>query len=265
MTSDSPTPTNWFAGDGAAYARFRPDYPADLVDALADLAPGTRRAVDVGCGTGQLTVRLADRFAEVVGVDPSASQIAAASAHPHVRYVVAPAERLPVGDTSADLVTAAQAAHWFRLPAFYSEARRIARPGAVLALVSYGLLAPPPAIAERFERFHADELARFWPPQRRLVDEGYRTIDFPFEDLPAPSLRLAREFTLETFLGYVSTWSAVRNAAESGECDLLARFAAEIADLWGDPTAALSMTWPLNLRLARLWPRPPFACATNVD
>lgn len=252
MTPDPLTPRNWFAVDGTAYARFRPGYPSELVDALADLAPGTGTAVDVGCGTGQLTVRLADRFADVVGVDPSASQIAAASAHPHVRYVVAPAERLPVDDTSADLVTAAQAAHWFRLPAFYAEARRIARPGAVLALVSYGVLTPPPALAERFERFQADELARFWPPQRRLVDEGYRTIDFPFADLPAPSLRLARELTLQEFLGYVSTWSAVRNAAESGESDLLARFAAEIADRWGDPAVARSMTWPLNLRLARL-------------
>lgn len=252
MTPASPSPRNWFDRDGADYARFRPDYPPELVDALADLAPATEAAVDVGCGTGQLTVRLADRFDQVTGVDASTQQIEAATAHPRVRYTVAPAERLPVGDASADLVTVAQAAHWFRLPAFYAEARRIARPGTLLALVSYGVLEPPPALAERFERFYADELAGFWPPQRRLVEDGYRTIDFPFDELPAPSFRLERTLTLEAFLGYLSTWSAVRNAIESGESGLLAEFAADVTARWGDPDAALPMAWSLHLRLARL-------------
>lgn len=58
--------------------------------------------------------------------------------HERVQYRVSPAERLHVGDRSACLVTAAQAAHWFELPRFYDEVRRVSIPGAMLALFSYG-------------------------------------------------------------------------------------------------------------------------------
>lgn len=129
---------NWFDRGGQAYAQFRPEYPAELAEVLASLAPTTDLAVDVGCGNGQLTVQLASHFDAVIGVDPSADQIANARLHGRVRYVQAPAENLPVPKRRAGLITAAQAAHWFDRPAFYNEVRRIAVDDAVLALVSYG-------------------------------------------------------------------------------------------------------------------------------
>src|SRR5690606_16240817 len=115
---------NWFGAGGGAYARFRPRYPRKLVDELVRLAPGTGLAVDVGCGSGQLTELLAGSFDHVIGVDPSADQIANTRPHRRIRYLTAPAEDLPVDDGSADLITAAQAAHWFDLSKFYDEARR---------------------------------------------------------------------------------------------------------------------------------------------
>ncbi|WP_255372721.1 class I SAM-dependent methyltransferase [Corynebacterium sp. CNJ-954] len=124
--------SNWFTG-GAEYATFRPSYPTQVSGFLADHTSATGVAVDVGCGTGQLSTQLADYFDRVLAFDPSESQIAAASDHPNVTYEVASAEALPVPDSSADLVTAAQAAHWFALPDFYAEARRIGRPGALIA------------------------------------------------------------------------------------------------------------------------------------
>lgn len=243
---------NHFDEGGQAYARFRPEYPHALADWLARTAPERGAALDVGCGNGQLTRLLAPHFRQVTGIDPSADQIAHAAPGDGIVYRCAPAERLPVPDASQDLVTAAQAAHWFDLPAFYREVRRVGRPGAVLALVSYGVLELAPGLAERFAVFYRDEIGPYWPPERALVDSGYATIDFPFEEIAAPALEIRLDWRLPEFLGYVGTWSAVRQARAAGKDALLARFAADIGALWGDPATARAIAWPINMRVGRL-------------
>lgn len=251
MTTATPAP-NWFDRGGAAYALHRPDYPDALADALAERAPRRDCALDVGCGSGQFARLLANRFAHVTALDPSADQLAHATPHPRIRYVQAPAERLEVADGSAALVAAAQAAHWFDLPAFYAEVRRVAAPGAVVALVSYGVLRLDGGEGEadaRFRRFYAGEIGPYWPPERRLVDEGYASIPFPFAEIPLPPLVIRRDWTLTELLGYIGTWSATRRAREAGAGALLDRFAADMAALWGDPATARPVTWPVNGRI----------------
>lgn len=243
---------NWFDRGGADYARFRPGYPPELVDVLVDAAPDTTVAIDVGCGTGKLTVRLAERFDAVVGIDPSEDQLANAISRDRVRYVCAPAEHLPIDDHSVGLVTAAQAAHWFDLPAFHAEVRRVAKPGALLALISYGVLLLDGEPGVRLHRFHTEEIGPYWPPQRRLVDDGYRTIEFPFREVEAPQLSMRQELRLDDLLGYISTWSAVRAARESGQERLLTAFAEDLRSVWGDPALARTVVRPVNLRLGRL-------------
>ena len=73
---------NWFDAGGSAYALFRPEYPAGLSTFLASTVKGQGRAVDVGCGNGQLTCQLADHFTTVVGIDSSEDQIANAAKPP---------------------------------------------------------------------------------------------------------------------------------------------------------------------------------------
>jgi SAM-dependent methyltransferase len=247
-----PPAPNWFDQGGDHYARFRPDYPPELAARLTELAPDTRLAIDVGCGNGQFTRQLAEHFDRVIGVDPSADQIAHAPEHARVAYQCAPAEKLPVPAHSASLVTAAQAAHWFDLPAFYAEARRVAQPGALLALISYGVLSLAPALNHRFARFYQEEIGPYWPAERQLVDSGYATLDFPFAEIAPPTLQLRRAWTLSELLGYIGTWSAARRAREAGREDLLRDFAGDLARLWGDPQARQAVLWPVNLRLGRL-------------
>src|SRR5699024_5308296 len=147
---------NWFTSGGAEYARSRPGYPpevaaflASLVTSGTDAGDGTTVTIDIGCGSGQFTCRLAEMLPFVVGVDPSRDQLVnaaspAAGARGRVDYVCAEAERLPCADGSAALITAAQSAHWFDLPRFWDEVRRIAVDGAVVALVTYGTLTITP-------------------------------------------------------------------------------------------------------------------------
>jgi len=252
MAIDTPAGRNWFDQGGQDYARFRPEYPPALAAFLASTAPDRRLAVDVGCGNGQLTRLLAAHFDQVVGLDPSSDQIANATPHERIDYRVAPAEQLPLDAAGASLITAAQAAHWFDLPAFYREVRRIGRPGTVLALVSYGVLALEPDLDARFQTFYWDEIGPYWPPERKLVDSGYATVDFPFEELAAPALEIRVEWRLAEFLGYLQTWSATRSAREAGQAALLTAFAGELAAGWGDAERRRVVCWPIAMRIGRL-------------
>ena len=160
--------------------------------------------------------------------------------------------QLPLADGCASLVTAAQAAHWFDLPAFYAQARRVAAPGGILALLSYGVLhLPQPALQARFQQFYVKEIGPYWPAERKLVDSGYASLSFPLQEIVAPALSIAHDWNLPEFLGYLSTWSAVRRAQEAG-CDaLLWRFADDLSALWGAPTQRHTVIWPLHMRVGR--------------
>lgn len=252
MPYKSESGRNWFEQDGQAYARFRPQYPPELAVYLASLAPDNTIAVDVGCGNGQLTQLLALHFDSVFGLDSSEDQIANICAHERITYRCASANQLPLADSSASLITAAQAAHWFDLPKFYGEVRRIALPAAVLALISYGVLSLEPSLNDRFEYFYQNEIGPYWPPERKLVDTGYSSIEFPFQELNAPHFEIKVDWRLDEFLGYLQTWSALRRANEAGRADLFVAFAQDISSLWGDKNDQRSITWPINLRVGTL-------------
>jgi SAM-dependent methyltransferase len=252
MSTDTRAHENWFDQGGQAYARFRPEYPPELSEFLAGIAPSRQTAVDVGCGNGQLTAHLAIHFASVIGLDPSADQIANATPQERVRYVCAPAEDLPLPDHSVDLITAAQAAHWFELPRFYAEVRRIGGDDAVIALISYGVLRLDSDIEARFRQFYRDEIGPYWPPERSLVDTGYAGISFPFRERTGETFEIRESWDLGELLGYVSTWSAVRRARQAGREDILRRFAEELAGAWDNPSEKRPMAWPINMRLGTI-------------
>ncbi|WP_304324306.1 class I SAM-dependent methyltransferase [Corynebacterium frankenforstense] len=230
---------------GGDYATFRPDYPAELSGRLAEAAPGRGLAVDVGCGTGQLTARLAEHFQLTVGLDPATTQVRHGTGA--ARYVAAAAEQLPLPGSCADLITVAQAAHWVDLPGFFAEAGRIAKPAAPVALVSYGVAEPGPGtpVAEAFREFYYGPFHRFWDPRRRLVEENLRSVEVPLERTFREDSHLVREMDLHGFAGYLGTWSALRTAREEGEGALMDDFLGHLAQLWGDPATVREVRWPL--------------------
>src|SRR3989449_1636343 len=175
-----------FSEIAAAYAAHRPSSPAALVDFLARLAPETRLAWDAGSGSGQLSVLLAGPFDRVVATDASAEQIARAAPHPKVEYRCAPAGVSGLPARVVDLATAAQAAHWFDLPAYYAEVRRVTRPGGIVALISYGVVMAGADLGAGIPPFFPGGLASYWPPPRRPVDDGYRSLLFSFAGAGPP-------------------------------------------------------------------------------
>lgn len=238
-----------FSGVAAGYAAFRPRYPAALALWLAQKAPARELAWDAGCGSGQLSALLARHFRRVRATDASAEQIAKAEANPRVDYATAPAETSGLSAASTDLVTAAQAAHWFDLPAFYAEVERVAKPGALVALVSYGVLSIDPHLDPVVLGFHRGTLGDYWPAERRLVEDGYRSIAFPFREIAPPDLAIEVDWALPDFLGYLGTWSAVKRLREGGGEAALDRFAAALAERWGAPERKRLVRFPIAMRV----------------
>jgi SAM-dependent methyltransferase len=241
-----------FSTRSGDYAAYRPTYPRALADYLAGLCGQTELALDVGCGTGQLSVLLAERFDHVIATDASAQQIEKAEAHERVEYRVAPAERSGLPDQSVDLITAAQAAHWFDLDAFYTEARRIGKPGSVLALVTYGVIQADPEINTTIQHFYKDGAGPYWPPERRHVENGYRSFDFPFDEFAAPPLTIEVHWQASDLLGYVDTWSAVRGLEKAQGRGPIEKFQRDLLSCWDDPQHRRTIRFPLSLRVGRL-------------
>ena len=240
-----------FSGHAAAYRAFRPTYPPELFAFLASLAPGRDLAWDCGTGSGQAAVPLATHFARVFATDASAEQVANAEPHPKVEYAVAPAEKCPLPDASTDLVTVAQALHWFDHDRFYPEVRRVCKPGALFAATCYYAPSVGPDVDPVLRRWE-DFIRPYWTPERVWVDGGYRTIPFPFPELPAPRFELSVESTLAQFVGYLGTWSASKQYAKRHGAEPLDRFTPEFAAVWGDPSTVRTLRWELVVRLGRV-------------
>ena len=246
------TGADHFSRLAPAYASCRPHYPESLFDHLAGLVRRHDLAWDCAAGSGQAAIPLARRFKRVLATDISAAMLGQAAPTPGVEYRVAPAEASGLGDASADLVTVAQALHWLDQERFYREAVRVLAPGGVLAVWTYGnQQLDDPLLDQVLRRFYHEIVGPFWPPERRHVESGYRTLSFPFPELGAPPLAMEEFWSLTQLLGYVGTWSATQRFREAEGHDPLGQLGEDLARHWGDPSLARRIRWPLSLRAGR--------------
>ncbi len=241
-----------FSGHAGAYALHRPRYPVELFAYLAAIVPGRRLAWDCATGNGQAALGLAQHFESVIATDASARQIAQAEAHPGISYRTAPAERSGLESGTVDLVTVAQALHWFDFDAFYAEVRRVAAPGGSLAVWVYDLLRVAPGIDAVIRLYHEEIVGPYWPPERKWVDELYETLPFPFEELSNPPFEMRVEWTLADLTGYLDTWSAARRYQKERGEDPLDLIRSELEAEWGKAESVRAIRWPLVLRVGRV-------------
>lgn len=241
-----------FSSQASGYARARPTYPAALFAELGRLSPARTLAWDAGSGNGQAAVALAEVFEQVVATEPSAAQLAEAAPHPRVTYHQA-AEKAPMlADASVDLLTVAQAAHWFDRPAYYDEVRRVARRGAVVALWTYTFCQVRPDVDAAVYHFYDQVVGPYWPPERIHCVDGYRNFEFPFAEMPFPAVTMELQWDLDGLIDYIATWSAVaRYRADKGQ-DPMPDLRAQLLGLWGEPTLARRVSWPLMGRIGRV-------------
>jgi SAM-dependent methyltransferase len=239
-----------FSNHSKSYAAFRPSYPESLFDFIEKQVKDKKAAWDCGCGNGQVTKDLADRFENVQGTDISANQIANAVQKDNIRYSVSPAEKTPFSDKQFDLVTVGQALHWFNIPEFFSEVRRVSKPTGVVAVWGYSLLSVEKEIDDVINQFYTSVVGPYWDKERKLVDDRYRTIEFPFQRIDVPTFDFSFQWNLAELQGYLSTWSAVQKFIAQNDEDPVKKVITDLGRLWGDGRRKVS--FPLFTRMGKI-------------
>ncbi len=238
-----------FSEHSSLYAAFRPRYPQELYDFIFGHVRSFDMAWDAATGNGQAASVLAGSFEKVVATDISAKQLEHAIRLPNVDYVLA-GETTVLADHSVDLITVAQAIHWLDRHKFYLEVRRVAKPGAVVAVWVYGLLKASPAIDPLIEHFYTRVVGPYWDPERRLIDEQLKTIEFPFEEIKSPVFSMTYEWTPAELEGYLNTWSATQNYIIANRVNPVTKLMAEVSEVHA--ASRLKVHFPLFLRLGVL-------------
>lgn len=244
-----------FANVANHYADSRPGYPPELFAWLASQCAEHQLAWDCGTGSGQAATALAGHFRRVVASDASAAQIDQAAAHPRVAYRVAPAEHSGLDDACADLISVAQALHWFDLDAFYAEARRVLKPDGLIAAWSYGVLhAADAQVDALLQHFYHQQVGPYWPAERHHVETGYRELAFPFQAVATPAFAMRCAWPLAQLLGYLRSWSATARFSAARGYDPVAELEPRLSACWGDPGRPQRIEWPLTLLAGRRLP-----------
>ena len=248
-------PLDRFSGHADLYAQYRIDYPAELYDFILSFTSKRQIAWDCATGNGQVASALADIFDQVEATDISETQLASAVQKPAIHYQLSPAEQTPFTDYTFDLITVAQALHWFDVRAFHQEVRRVAKPGAVLAEWGYGLVQldpsnPASALDSILLDFYRNRVGPYWDPQRKYIDNAYATLEFPFADVQQATFTARRTWSLERFLNYLRTWSAVQQYIYENEENPIKWVGEELKPLWGD--GERDIHFPIFIRMGRV-------------
>ncbi len=238
-----------FSEQSEGYARYRPTYPDELFEFLASINAGGTKAWDCATGSGQCAIALTQHYLDVVATDASDSQIDAAAGHPGIQYRVATAEQSGFDDDSMDLITVAQAFHWFDHDGFFAEARRVLRADGVLAIWCYAICETTVACDALIDTLYCDIVGEFWPPEREMIESGYDGVSLPGEPVAAPEFKMIADWRVGDMLGYLRTWSACKRYEAANDSDPVAQIEAALMAAWGEGT--LRVSWPLHLRVSR--------------
>jgi len=238
-----------FSNHAQDYAAFRPTYPKELYDFIFSHVKHFEQVWDVGTGNGQVARDLSKQFVKVFATDISANQIENAFNAENIFYFQA-GETTSFAETSFDLICVAQAIHWFDREKFYAEVNRVAKPGAMIAVWGYSLLSIDPEIDLTINDFYVNVVGPYWDKERRLIDEHYKTITFPFQEIETPSFSFSFQWTLPELQGYLNTWSSVQKLIKEKNFNPVEKLIDQIQPLW--KFDKMEIKFPLFLRMGRV-------------
>ncbi len=241
-----------FSGHAASYADARPSYPDELFSFLRAQCAAHDLVWDCATGNGQAAVSLAAIFKHVVATDASGEQIQQARQLPNIEYRQVAAETVFLEPESCNLVTVAQALHWFDTDAFFANVAHCLKPGGVIAAWCYGPHQINDDVDKLVHRLYEDVLGDYWPPERRLVERQYRDIQFPFDTCFEQQFQMSRQWNLQQLCNYITSWSALqRYMAAQGDNPLHLIYDELVAAWGGDSGVAIELSWPLIVKLAK--------------
>jgi SAM-dependent methyltransferase len=237
-----------FSQQASLYARYRPGYPSALFEYILGFVKEKNTAWDCGTGNGQSAKVLSNYFKKVVATDISKNQVDNAYKAPNIFYLIENAGKTSLAAGSVDLVTVAQAIHWFNFDEFYAEVNRVAKPGAVIAVWTYSLLQVSGEIDPIISDYHFTTLEKFWDAERKYVDEKYTGIPFPFVEIETPAFYIGLSWSLEELKGYFNTWSALQKFIAARSFSPVDALIQKIEPHWGGAVNR-RISFPVHLRL----------------
>lgn len=246
---------DYFSKQADDYANYRPHYPESLFEYLGSLVRDRKAAWDCATGNGQVALGLTPHFQEVYATDASENQISHAFHHDKIRYSVAVAERVGLANQSIDLITVAEAVHWFDLEKFYQEVQRVSKPGGLIALWGYwyfNLLPEEEHLNQMCKDFFTTVVDLYWAEEIKLLIQKYQTIPFPFAELKTPVFTMETQWNMEEFIGYLNSWSAIQKIIAVQSHKPILEFSNLLVKVWGDPKRKILFQWPLYMRVGRI-------------
>src|SRR5260221_1642843 len=237
-----------FSKQADVYAKYRPTYPQELFDFILNHIKDKQAAWDCGTGNGQAAKELAKYFEKVFATDISQKQIDKAHPASNIFYSVQPAEQTNFPGNSFDLITVSQALHWFKPDKFYAEVKRLAKPGAWLAVWMYNLPAISPEIDKLVNtQLYKNTLGKYWDYERKCVDDNYTTLSFPFSEIQTPVFTIQLEWTLEELEGYINSWSALQKFIEANKFSPVDQLIKQIQPHWKNEK--MKIVFPVYMRM----------------
>jgi len=242
-----------FSAQAAGYAKYRPGYPLALIEYICSFVTERKHAWDCATGNGQAAVLLSPYFEKITATDSSEKQLALAIEKENIHYQVCNAEQTPFADNSFDLITIAQAYHWFQFTEFEKEAKRVGKPGAVIAAWGYNIPAcAHEAINELIRHFYTTIVGSYWDAERKYIDESYQTVPFNFAKPVSGEFSINVHWSKEDLTGYLQSWSSVQHFIKANNVNPVNEMATQLSAVWPTATDKLEFRFPVFLRLGRL-------------
>ncbi len=239
-----------FSKQSDLYSKFRPGYPKQLFNFLIPLVPEKKIAWDCGTGNGQVAVKLSQYFKEVYATDISASQINNAVTKSNIFYSVGNAEETLFADDTFDLITIAQAIHWFDFIFFYNEVKKTLKAGGIVAAIGYDVFRINKEIDFLIHEFYRKTTGSYWDIERKYIDRHYTTIPFPFKEIETPDFLMNYNWEFNQVIGYLNTWSAVQHYIRKNNENPVVKFSEQLKKAWGN-VGKRKISFPVFMRVGR--------------
>lgn len=241
-----------FSNHSKQYSVFRPTYPDGAIEFILSLVSNKTNVWDCGTGNGQLAGKLSPFFKHVYATDISENQITNAVKKDNIIYEVVSAENVTFNKNFFDLITVAQAIHWFDFDKFYEKVRYTLKPDGIIAVIGYNLMTIDEESDKIIRHFYSAILGdKYWDKERKYLDEQYKTIPFPFQEIQAPSFSQKVKWDLDELIGYLNTWSAVQHYIKANGTNPVDDVKREFEKIWGKEKQK-EVTFPTLLRIGKL-------------
>jgi SAM-dependent methyltransferase len=223
-----------FSTDSGQYKKYRPTYPRELYEFLISIVADKKIALDCGTGNGQVAHKLSQYFETVYATDISILQIEKATKKQNIVYDIQAAEKTSFPDATFDLITVAQAIHWFNFNDFYREVERTLKKDGILAVFGYGLIKTFNEADKIIRRFYTEIVGPYWDIERKYIDDKYESIAFPFKKIEAPEFKIKLNWNFEHLINYLKTWSAVQHYKKDKGHDPIDIIYDDLKKCWGE-------------------------------